>query len=194
MTARPTLPRSARSRSAATAATLISMQATGWGVRLALSGLVATTACETSSGSFGDPAPASPGVRVKEVKNNPDAPPDFARAFVLEPRFERQNATLTVTLRLAAGFHAYAAGEEVGRPIQLQVDEATGWRIQSLNLPAGREKDLGDLGKSFVLEGEVPLQATLQGEGAEVRGEVTLQVCTDKACDRPRTHAFRVDG
>lgn len=156
-------------------------------------GAIAATGCETSSGSFGEAAPANPGVRVKEVKTNPDAPPDFTRAFALEPRFERESGTLTVTLRLAEGFHAYAPGEEVGRPIQLQVDEAAGWRIRALNLPAGREKDLGDLGKSFVLEGVVPLKAELEGAGPEVRGQVTLQVCTDKACDRPRTHAFRVD-
>jgi hypothetical protein len=100
-----------------------------------------------------------------------------------------------VTLSIAPGFHAYAPGEQIGKPVELKLKDGGAWSLAGpVEIPAGKEKDLGELGRSVILEGTVPLKATLGGgaEKAPVDGTVTVQVCTDKACDRPRTHAFQV--
>lgn len=162
---------------------------------LALSALllVVVAACEEPQGSFGKAEVKDPGVHVKPVEDNPDAVPDFASAFTLAPAYDAKSGQLVVTLRFKKGYHAYAPGEEVGKPISLAVAEANGWKVDgSVDIPAGKEKDLGELGKSFVLEGEVPIKAKLTGGSGDVEGQVTVQVCTDKACDRPRPHAFKV--
>lgn len=149
-------------------------------------------ACEDAQGDFGKAEIKNPGVRVKETKTSPSEVPDFARAFTLTPRFDGNTQKLTVSLRFAEGYHAYAPGEEVGKPISMRIEEVNGWNLQDVRIPEGREKDLGDLGKSFVLEGAVDIEAQLAGGNGDIEGTVTVQVCTDKACDRPRPHRFRV--
>lgn len=162
---------------------------------LSLSALlvVALAACEEPKGGFGKAEVKNPGVHVKEVKDNPDAAPDFKNAFTVSPAYDAENGQLVVTLRFKEGFHAYGPGEEVGKPVSLAVAPTNGWKVDgAVEIPAGKEKDLGELGKSFVLEGEVPIKAKVTGGSGEVEGSVTVQVCTDKACDRPRPHPFKV--
>lgn len=162
---------------------------------LALVVLVAlvVAACEEPKGGFGKPDVKDPGVHVKEVAENPDAAPDFTTALTLAPRYDAAASELTVTLRLAEGFHAYGPGEEVGKPVSLAVSEANGWKVDGeVSIPAGKEKDLGELGKSYVLTGAVPLKTRVRGGSGALVGSVTVQVCTEKACDRPRPHRFEV--
>ena len=61
-----------------------------------------------------------------------------------------------------------------------------------INVPKGEKKSLGTLGTDFVLEGKIPVTAKVTGGSGEVAGDVKVQVCTKNACDRPRTHGFRV--
>lgn len=154
--------------------------------------LASTFACEEAQGDFGKAEVKNPGVRVKETQEAPVLLPDFEHAFTLTPSFDDASQKLRVSLRFEEGYHAYAPGEEVGKPISLRIEDANGWKAQDIQIPKGREKDLGDLGKSFVLEGTVELEAQLMGGTGDIEGTVTVQVCTDKACDRPRPHRFRV--
>lgn len=147
------------------------------------------TGCEESQGGFGKPAIKDPGINVKESKQKPDAPPDFASAMTMRPSYV--NGELVVTVALKPGFHAYAPGEEIGRPVNLVVKEENGWKPEGApEIPAGKTKDLGELGISKVLEGTFPVKAKVSGGTGAIAGELEIQVCTADACDRPRKHAF----
>ena len=114
-----------------------------------------------------------------------------------EERFDRPDPSLTKQMKNANyaklgadGFvpeNAYVGNDDIliGKVVPLRV--ATGMVI-----PAGTKKDLGELGTSVILEGEIPMKAKLKGGGGAVSGTVEVQVCTDKACDRPRKHVFSI--
>lgn len=158
-------------------------------VLLALAG---SSACESSpaSGGFGEPQKAKDDGTVRKI-DAPPPPPMFDDAVTLAPVFDKASGKLVVKLQLKPGFHAYAPGEEIGKPVELAVDAP--WAIDgAVAIPAGQKKDLGSLGTSMILEGEVPLSAAVKGGTGEIKGVVTAQVCTDKACDRPKKHSFTV--
>ena len=115
--------------------------------------------------------------------------PDFEHAVDVVPTFDKAASKLTVTLKIKPGYHAYAPGEEIGKPVELAVDAP--WTAENVTIPAGTKKDIGEE-KSVILEGDVPLTAIVKGGTGDVSGKVTTQICTDKACDRPRPHAFKV--
>lgn len=150
-----------------------------------------TAACPKSNDDFG---PAKPVANNGTLGNKPvgDAPvaglPDFDHAVDVVPTYT--GGKLIVTLKIKPGYHAYAAGEEIGKPVELAVDAP--WTADGVDIPKGTTKDLGALGKSVILEGDVPLMATVKGGTGDIKGTVTAQVCTDKACDRPKKHPFSV--
>lgn len=146
------------------------------------------------AGGFGDGKPVKDDGTIVKRSDLPEAPPDFANALELAPSFDKATGKLTVTLKLKPGYHAYAPGEEIGKPVALSVDESKGgWKIDgAVNVPAGVKKDLGALGTSVILEGNVDVTATVKGGNGDLEGKLEAQVCTDKACDRPRPHAFKV--
>jgi Disulphide bond corrector protein DsbC len=157
--------------------------------------LLALTACpkDGDTGGFGDAKPTVNDGMVRKPAEPTQGPPDFANALAVTPAFDKASGKLTVSLDIKPGFHAYAPGEEVGKPVELKVDAANGWMIDgAVTIPQGVTKDLGELGKSVILEGKVDLGAVVKGGTGELAGTVTVQVCTDKACDRPKPHAFRV--
>jgi hypothetical protein len=141
-----------------------------------------------TQGEFGEAKPTKNDGTIGKPMEQPAAPPDFANAVTLEPKVEA--GKLTVTLKLKPGYHAYAPGEEIGKPVSLTVDAP--WTAENITIPEGTVKDLGELGKSKILEGDVPLTAMVKGGSGELKGTVEAQVCTDKACDRPKKHAFSV--
>ncbi len=157
--------------------------------------LLALAGCPKSE-ETGDFGPAKPVKNNGTLGNKPitdaaPAAPDFEHSVDVAPAFDKASNTLTVTLKLKPGFHAYAPGEEVGKPVELAVDAP--WTVDgAVNIPKGTPKDMGELGKSVILEGDVPLSAKLKGGSGEIKGVVTAQVCTDKACDRPKKHPFSV--
>jgi hypothetical protein len=162
-------------------------------MRPALFALVALLAlnlgCKPEPAGFGEGEKVVEDGKVREAPEMPKAP-DFKNAMQLSAALSGES-DLTVTLQLKEGFHAYAPGEKVGKPVQLSVAEAGGWKMEGAPvIPNGREKDLGELGKSLVLEGKVPLKAVVKGGAGAVKGQVRVQICTDTACDRPRSVPF----
>ncbi len=145
-------------------------------------------------GGFGEGKPVKDDGTVVKPSAMPDAPPDFANALEIAPAFDAATGKVTVTLKLKPGYHAYAPGEEVGKPVALAVDESKGgWKVEgAVSVPAGQKKDLGALGTSMILEGNVELSAIVKGGSGDIEGKVEAQVCTDKACDRPKSHPFKV--
>lgn len=148
-------------------------------------------ACQESHGGFGDADIKDPGVHVKPTEDKAASPPDFAGALRLTSSLQGESLRVEVSLR--PGFHAYAPGEEIGRPVSLVVKPDNGWQLEGAPVvPAGKTKDLGELGKSQVLEGDFAVTATLRGGSGAVRGDLEIQICTDNACDRPRKQPFEV--
>lgn len=154
--------------------------------------LAALGACpkEGADGGFGEPQKVKDDGTVRKI-DAPPAPPKFDDAVAVEPSFDKATGKLTVLLKIKPGFHAYAPGEEIGKPVELAVEAP--WAVDgAVEMPAGHKKDLGELGTSVILEGDVPLTATVKGGSGELKGTVSAQVCTDKACDRPKKHSFSV--
>lgn len=154
--------------------------------------LGALVACEAQNpeADFGKAKPVKDDGTVRKI-DAPPAPPDFANAIELVPAFDKATSKVTVTLKIKPGFHAYAPGEPTGKPVELAVDAP--WTVEgTVAIPEGKKKDLGELGTSVILEGDVPLTAVVKGGTGEVKGTVAAQVCTDKACDRPKKHPFAV--
>ena len=100
---------------------------------------------------------------------------------------------MVIKANVKEGFHAYAPGDEISIPVSLKVGEDNGWKsVGDPALPTGVKKDLGDLGVSFVLDGDFELSQAIKDGKGEIKGSFGAQICTDKACDRPRQHPFTV--
>jgi hypothetical protein len=124
-----------------------------------------------------------------------EQPPRWESALDMVPAFDPATSTVTVTLKLQPGFHAYGPGEEVSKPVAMTIDSVNGWLVDgAVQIPAGTKKNLGELGTSVILEGDVPLRAKIKGGTGAINGVVEVQVCTEKACDRPRKHTFSIGG
>ena len=150
------------------------------------------TACEKGSeGGFGEAPVAEPGVHVKPSKTK--GPPNFIGAIKLAPSFDGASKTVNVALQIKPGFHAYAPGEEIGKPVGITISDTNGWKAAGdVKIPPGKKKDLGTLGTSYVLENMIPISVAVDGGQGEVEGSVSVQVCNESACDRPRKHRFKV--
>jgi hypothetical protein len=163
-----------------------------------LSGLLLAplSACNAppADGGFGEAKPVKDDGRIGRPVIV-DQPPRWETALAIAPGFDPATSTLTVTLQLQPGFHAYGPGEEVSKPVAMTIDAANGWTVDgAVEIPPGKKKDLGELGTSVILEGDVPLKARVKGGSGAITGTVEVQVCTDKACDRPRKHLFSIGG
>ncbi len=149
--------------------------------------------CEPTKGGFGEGEVKDKSGMVHKPIAEPAEAPDFKKAFKMMPSFDKASQEIRVQLDLQKGFHAYAAGETIGKPVQLVLDASGGWELDgAVVVPAGKKKDLGDLGESVILEGSVPISAKLKNGKGVVSGKLLVQVCTDTACDRPRPHVFNV--
>jgi len=120
--------------------------------------------------------------------------PDWASAF--EYTIEVDSDAIRVRFEVADGFHVYSQGETVGRPLELQSEPDSAYVIRDVRYPEGETKDL-PIGRSVVVEGEDRVEAELQrrpdASDDRVRGVFRYQVCTDEACDRPRTDSFEAE-
>jgi hypothetical protein len=136
-----------------------------------------------------EPASAPTASRAPEESA---AAPDWSRAFRHRVRHDAARRALVVELELEPGFHAYAAGETVGRPLRLELDPASPVRLSGeVTYPAGRERML-PIGRSVIVEGKAEIVAPLAASppGAAISGRLHYQVCSDEACDRPRSAPF----
>lgn len=163
---------------------------------VAASGLLLLGACEEQKGGFGDAKPTVSNVEKQRTKDdkagNNKATPDFEKALKLTPTFDKASGKVVVKLKVDEGFHAYAPGNEIGVPVDISVKDTGGWKMDGKDIPAGVDKDLGELGKAKVLEGAFDLAAAVSGGKGEVEGSCMVQICTENVCDRPRQHAFKV--
>jgi len=162
---------------------------------IAVATVGAVAACETPAADdgFGKPKPVKNDGMVQKPQPLPEAPPDWASALAVAPTWDKGTETLTVQLKIKEGFHAYGPGEEVSKPVALNVTAQNGWAMSgAADIPAGTKKDLGALGTSVILEGDVAIKAKLTPGTGAIDGVVEVQVCTDKACDRPRKHPFTI--
>lgn len=158
--------------------------------------LVSLAGCDTAAkdGDFGAAKPVKNDGMVHKPQPV-DTPPDWGSALAVVPAYDQASQSLTVVLKIKPGFHAYAPGETVSKPVAMTVNADNGWAVDGdVAIPAGQKKDLGELGTSVILEGDVPLKAKLKGGPGAISGVVEAQVCTDKACDRPRKHTFTIPG
>jgi hypothetical protein len=172
--------------------TLRQTRLVGAAVTAALMAGLAACPAEPDDG-FGKARPVTNTGMVHKPAPVEAPPPDFNSAVAITPTFDKGTGELVVVLKIKPGFHAYAPGEEVGKPVALSVDGSGGWAVDgAVQIPAGTKKDLGELGVSMTLEGDVSLRAKLVPGAGAISGVVEAQVCTDKACDRPRKHPFSI--
>jgi hypothetical protein len=119
---------------------------------------------------------------------------DFPNAFSWTQTYDVATQTLLVRVALKDGYHAYAPGEKVGRPVELVVAGDKGWKLESAPLlPKGETKVVGEIGPTQVLEKSFEISAKVTRGTGPLVGTLKMQLCTDHACDRPRDHAFSVD-
>ncbi len=119
-------------------------------------------------------------------------PENFTDAATWDAHYDKPTELLTVDVKLKEGFHAYAAGEKIGRPVTFSISPLSDWKLVGpVNAPAGKVKKLGSQ-DSVVLENAFSLTGKVVGGKKVIYGELQLQVCTDRQCDQPRIHAFMV--
>ena len=160
---------------------------------VALAVAVAGCTDAATDDGFGKAKPVKDDGMVTKPMAVPEAPPDWGSALTVVPAYDQANQSLLVLLKIKPGFHAYGPGEEVSKPVALTVTPTNGWAVAgAVDIPAGQKKDLGALGTSVILEGDVPVKAKLTPGNGAIEGVVEVQVCTDKACDRPRKHPFTI--
>lgn len=118
----------------------------------------------------------------------------FENAIKVAVSWDAPSSSVVARIHLEPGFHAYGAGETTGKPLMLEVSGAA-WTVKEVQMPPAQKKDLGELGTSFVVTGDSEMRAVLAAAGdahAPVEGRVMYQVCSDKACDRPRSAPFKL--
>jgi len=195
-------------------AAMIALASAAWGRRVALAGVLAAlfataTACRTET-----PDPSAPkAARVGEnrpAKTRETAPaaerpesPDWEAAFDHEVGYDPARSAVVVRVEVAEGFHVYTNGETIGKPLRVALDEDGAFAIDGeVDYPKGVTKDL-PIGRSVIVEGEAEVVAPIRAREASAEdaetdapstahGTFRYQVCTDRACDRPRTEPFAV--
>lgn len=128
----------------------------------------------------------------KDKQPKPTAHVD--QKFSIDTNFDQEASILIINVNLPTGLHAYAVGEKIGKPIRLEISSTNGWRAAgNTEIPVGRIKKIAGLGESMVIEGPFVIkQKVVRGTG---KGEARLhlQVCSETACDRPRTHILEIN-
>jgi hypothetical protein len=152
-------------------------------VAVALWALALACRSEPATTPAGSPAPAE----------TPPAP-DWRGAFEHTVRWDAERGAIVVAVHVDDGFHVYTTGETIGKPMQLALDEGEVQLDGDVVYPRGVTKDL-PIGRSVIVEGDAEVVATVQRPAAPATasGAFRYQVCTDRACDRPRTEPFTVD-
>lgn len=125
------------------------------------------------------------------------APTDWKAAFSHDVRYDAERDAVVVDVDVDEGFHVYTEGETIGKPMKLTLDPEGPFEIDgAVTYPKGVTKDL-PIGRSVIVEGAAEVVAPLKPRSAEpdgvAKGRFRYQVCTDEACDRPRTVSFEVD-
>ncbi len=138
---------------------------------------------------------ATGGIASEKHLADPETP-DWKAAFQHEVSYESEKSQLRVHVSIKPGYHAYTLGETIGKPMRLTVDPNGAYSVvDKVGYPKGKEKSLVG-GRSVTVEGEADIVATLKktpGQEGPIEGSFRYQVCTETACDRPRTAPFTLD-
>lgn len=119
-------------------------------------------------------------------------PVDFTDSVTWDAHYDASVKRLMVDVHLKKGFHAYAPGEKVGKPVTLNILPLGKWKLTGpIQVPAGMTKRLGQQ-ESNVLEDNFTLSVPMEGGKKVIYGELVIQVCTETQCDKPRLHPFMV--
>lgn len=135
----------------------------------------------------------APNLKPKITESTPTdfSHHDFSNAFTWSQKFDETTQQLSVNVHLSEGFHAYAAGEKIGVPVDLEISAFNGWHMEGKpSLPAGVLKQIGAIKATQALENEFVLAAKVTGGKGALRGTLKMQLCSASACDRPREHHF----
>src|SRR5262245_5835882 len=98
-------------------------------------------------------------------------------------------------MTIAPGFHACTTGEETGKPLAVELaPDSDLVSAGAIEYPKGTIKNL-PIGRSVIVEGAAEIVAPVapkEGAGSppKLKGTLRYQICTEKACDRPRTTKF----
>lgn len=171
----------------------------------ALLGSLLLAGCKTEPGpaKSAEPEPSKLTGKAKEALVMEAQPagsagemPDWASAFRHEVRFDSERKAVVVDVELKPGFHAYTVGETIGRPLKLEFAADSAYQpAGEIQYPEGETKDL-PIGKSVIVHGKAAIVAPVAAKegvsGGDARGKFQYQVCTEEACDRPRTVEFAV--
>lgn len=125
------------------------------------------------------------------IKENNQERIDFAKLFSINSHYDANKKMLLIKIDLKDGVHAYALGEEIGKPVDFKVLPKNSWSADGpLNRPNGKINDLSGI-KSVTLEKSFTLSQKLKMGHDEGAGILYLQVCTKDICDRPREHIIK---
>lgn len=118
----------------------------------------------------------------------------FEDSYIITTKLNKELHVLTVFVDLKKNFHAYAAGEKVGKPVKLEIKPDNAWHaVGEALIPAGRIKKLASLGQSNVLEGKFTIKQSVKIGSGTGKAILYMQVCTDTLCDRPRAHELMLN-
>jgi len=124
------------------------------------------------------------------------AMPKWSEAISHEVAFDAAQGQVLVTVQVKPGFHAYTVGETTGKPLQLLIGDDSEFGLEGdVQYPKGIEKNL-PVGRSVIVQGQAEVKAKVKAKSdasKTVRGTFKYQVCTDEACDRPRSKAFELN-
>ncbi len=153
----------------------------------------ATGPAATETPTIEKAAPSTPIAAAE-----PADAPDWKAAFRHEVAFDAVARSVVVDVDVAPGFHVYTQGETIGKPLLLRLTEGSDFDVDGdVRYPEGITKDL-PIGRSVIVEGKARVVAPIKAKNPDATagtaaGKFRYQVCTDEACDRPRTEAFTID-
>jgi hypothetical protein len=196
MAQHPALPSLARALTAAgLALTLVACDKPVTPEDAAKAGAKATTGqtAQAARALAGEGQGGAPAEGAVQVAGEPM--PNWAEAFKYTARWDAATKAVVVDLDIAPGFHAYTTGETIGKPLVVELAAESDFVLASdVKYPTGVTKDL-PLGRSVIVEGKSAIVAEVKAKAAatgDAKGTLRYQVCTEKACDRPRTVPFTV--
>lgn len=112
--------------------------------------------------------------------------------FTVKYTYDKSSQLLLVNVELRKDMHAYAAGEKIGKPVDLHIEEKNGWRILSEpQIPLGKEKIIAGI-SSVLLDKNFTIKQYLQAGDDETTASLFIQVCSEDFCSKPQVYVFNI--
>lgn len=116
---------------------------------------------------------------------------DFSKHFRIEANFDRSSQSVKVHVFLDKNIHAYGAGETIGRPVNLIIDQSGNYTTKGpLKVPKSISKKFPGGETAYVLEKEFFVEQKVSEGTGPLNATFYLQVCSQHQCDRPRTYQY----